>query len=57
MVQIQCSWFPLTDRNPQTFMDIPKAQPGDFVKATQRIYWGGPDGSRIILLVEGQPTY
>ena len=33
MVQIQSSWFPLTDRNPQTFLDIPKAVAADFVKA------------------------
>jgi hypothetical protein len=51
MIQIQSSWFPLTDRNPQKFMDIPRAQAADFQKATQRIYYGGPDGSRIQLLV------
>jgi putative CocE/NonD family hydrolase len=51
MVQIQSSWFPLTDRNPQKFMDIPKALSTDFIKATQRVYSGGPDGSRIQLLV------
>jgi putative CocE/NonD family hydrolase len=38
MVQIQSSWFPLTDRNPQTFLDIPKAKTSDFKKATERIY-------------------
>lgn len=38
MVQIQSSWFPLTDLNPQKFMDIPQARPEDFQKATQRIY-------------------
>jgi putative CocE/NonD family hydrolase len=39
MVQIQSSWFPLYDRNPQTFIDnIMFAKPGDFVKATQRVY-------------------
>src|SRR5579871_4780913 len=47
MVQIQSSWFPLTDRNPQKFMDIPKALSTDFEKATQRVYFGGPDGSKI----------
>jgi putative CocE/NonD family hydrolase len=47
MVQIQSSWFPLTDRNPQQFMEIPKAQEKDFVKAMQRVYFGGADGSRI----------
>ncbi|MBV8073372.1 MAG: CocE/NonD family hydrolase [Acidobacteriaceae bacterium] len=38
MVQIQSSWFPLTDRNPQTFTDIPSAKPEQFVKATERVY-------------------
>jgi len=38
MVQVQSSWFPLTDRNPQTFTDIPNAKPDDFVPATERIY-------------------
>ena len=38
MVQIQSSWFPLIDLNPQKIMDIPKANPEDFQKATQRIY-------------------
>ncbi len=51
MVQVQSSWFPLTDRNPQKFMDIPKAQAADFVKATQRVFFGGKDGSKITLLV------
>ncbi|MBS1875159.1 MAG: CocE/NonD family hydrolase [Acidobacteria bacterium] len=51
MVQVQSSWFPLTDRNPQKFVDIPKARESDFVKATQRVYSGGADGSRIELFV------
>ncbi len=38
MVQIQSSWFPLVDLNPQTFVDIPHARAEDFQKATQRIY-------------------
>ena len=52
MVQIQSSWFPLNDRNPQKFMDIPKALSTDFVKATQRVYTGGPDGSKITIAIE-----
>jgi putative CocE/NonD family hydrolase len=52
MVQIQSSWFPLTDRNPQKFMEIPKALSTDFVKATQRVYFGGADGSTITFRVE-----
>ncbi len=38
MVQVQCSWFPLVDRNPQTFVDIYHAKESDFRKATQRVY-------------------
>lgn len=38
MVQVQSTWFPLVDLNPQTFVDIPHAKPEDFKKATQRIF-------------------
>ena len=39
MVQIQSSWFPLYDRNPQTFVpEIFWAKPEDYKKATQRVY-------------------
>jgi len=38
MVQIQSSWFPLVDRNPQAFLDIYSAKESDFQKATQRVY-------------------
>ncbi|MBN2265385.1 MAG: CocE/NonD family hydrolase [Candidatus Aminicenantes bacterium] len=51
MVHIQSSWFPLVDRNPQTFVDISKAAEADFRKAVQRVYLGGRDGSRIRVLV------
>jgi uncharacterized protein len=51
MVQIQSSWFPLVDRNPQQFLDIPNARPSDFKKATQRVYRGGVEGSHIRVLV------
>jgi putative CocE/NonD family hydrolase len=37
-VQIQSSWFPLVDRNPQTFTDIPNAKPEEFRPATQRVH-------------------
>ncbi|MDB4912440.1 MAG: X-Pro dipeptidyl-peptidase, partial [Gemmatimonadetes bacterium] len=41
MVQVQSTWFPVIDRNPQTFVpSIYKAAAGDFVKATQRVYGG-----------------
>jgi predicted acyl esterase len=43
MVQIQSSWFPLYDRNPQTYVsNIMYAKPENFVKATQRI-WHTPE--------------
>ena len=38
MVQIQSTWFPLIDRNPQKFVDIYSAKESDFQKATQRVY-------------------
>jgi putative CocE/NonD family hydrolase len=38
MVQVQSTWFPLIDRNPQTFVDIMKCDSTAFKKATQRIY-------------------
>ena len=38
MIQVQSSWFPLTDRNPQTFTDIPNAKPEEFQKATEKIF-------------------
>ena len=47
MVQVQSSWFPLTDRNPQQFMTIPQAKAADFHKATERVYRGGADASLI----------
>ena len=50
MVQVQCSWFPLVDRNPQTFCDIPHAKPGDFRKAEQRVYHSADLPSRIEVL-------
>ena len=40
MIQIQSSWFPLADRNPQKFIDIYKANKSDFQKATIKIYSG-----------------
>ncbi len=38
MVQVHSSWFPLSDLNPQTFVDIPNAKASDFTKATERVY-------------------
>ncbi|MEO8860288.1 MAG: CocE/NonD family hydrolase [Ginsengibacter sp.] len=51
MVQIQSSWFPLVDRNPQKFLDIYKADSNDFQKATIRIYHNQENQSKIILPV------
>ena len=56
MVQIQSTWFPLTDLNPQKYMDIPSAKASDFQKATERVYRGGPDGSHIDILVTDPPS-
>src|SRR5438094_8915860 len=48
MVQVQSSWFSLYDRNPQTFVpNIMFAKPGDFVKATERI-WHTPQQASAI---------
>ncbi len=49
MIQIQSSWFPLIDRNPQKFMRIPNANESDFQKATIRIYHDKKNASKIIL--------
>ena len=51
MIQIQSSWFPLVDRNPQQFMDIYHAKEGDFKKATQRLYRTTKENSQITLRV------
>lgn len=54
MVQIQSSWFPLYDRNPQTFVpNIFWAKPGDYRKATQRVYHAPDQSSFIELPVAG----
>jgi putative CocE/NonD family hydrolase len=54
MVQIQSSWFPLYDRNPQTFVpNIFWAKPGDYKKAVQRVFHSPDEASFIELpLVE-----
>jgi len=49
MVQVQSSWFPLTDRNPQTFVNIPDAKPSDFVKASERVYHTRGQASGIVV--------
>jgi len=52
MVQIQSTWFPVIDRNPQKFVpSIYKAKAEDFVKATQRVYCGAGMASYVVLPV------
>jgi len=49
-VQVQSTWFPLIDRNPQKFVrSIYEAKEDDFVKATERIY-SAPEAASFILL-------
>ena len=55
MVQVQSSWFPLTDRNPQTFADIPTAQAEDFKKATEEVFHEKEAASGVEVLVMPQP--
>jgi putative CocE/NonD family hydrolase len=47
MVQVQSTWFPLIDRNPQTFCDIYTAKESDFRKAVQRVYRSADRASRL----------
>lgn len=57
MVQVQCSWFPLVDRNPQTFVDIATAPPEAYVKASQHIFRDQEKASRIeCLVLTGKPS-
>lgn len=55
MVQIQSSWFPVIDRNPQTFTpNTYTARPSDFVSAAQQVYASPDRASRIVLPVVGE---
>lgn len=51
MIQVQSSWFPLADRNPQKFVNIYEADLSDFQKATIRIHHDATNSSNIILPV------
>jgi putative CocE/NonD family hydrolase len=52
MVQVQSTWFPLIDINPQKFVpNIYEAHPEDFQKATERVYVGGENSSRVNVMV------
>ena len=57
MVQIQSSWFPLYDRNPQTFVpNIFYAQPSDYVRATETVFRSAEHSSAILLPVVNEPV-
>jgi uncharacterized protein len=49
MIQIQSSWFPLADRNPQQFMNIYKAQEKDYIKSTIKIYHNQANQTKFLL--------
>ncbi|MDB5137416.1 MAG: X-Pro dipeptidyl-peptidase [Mucilaginibacter sp.] len=51
MIQVQNSWFPLADRNPQKFIDIYQAKDSDFQKATIRIYHDSKTASSVKVTV------
>jgi len=51
MIQVQNSWFPLADRNPQKFMNIYEAEPADFQKATHRIFHDVHNSSSLTITV------
>jgi len=53
MIQVQSSWFPLVDRNPQKFVEIPRARLEDYQKATQRVYHSHELSSSVTFLIEG----
>jgi putative CocE/NonD family hydrolase len=55
MVQVQSSWFPLIDRNPQKFMKISEARPEDFVKETIRVHRSAAAPSSVTLLTLETP--
>jgi uncharacterized protein len=51
MVQIQSSWFPLADRNPQQFINIYQANPEDYIRSTIRIYQEAQRPSKLVVKV------
>jgi uncharacterized protein len=51
MVQVQSTWFPLVDINPQTFVNIYTAKPEDFQKATERVYHAPEAASHVEVMV------
>ena len=55
MLQVQSTWFPLVDRNPQQFIDIYHAPPSEFRRATQRLYRSKKLASRVMLPLVARP--
>jgi predicted acyl esterase len=51
MVQVQSSWFPLVDRNPQKFMNIFEANESDFQKSKITVHHDAKNSSNIVLPV------
>jgi uncharacterized protein len=49
MIQIQSSWFPLADRNPQQFLNIYKAEEKDYIKSNIKVYHGFTNQTKFIL--------
>jgi predicted acyl esterase len=58
MVQVQSTWFPLYDRNPQKFVpNIFEAKESDYQKATEKIYRSQKYPSRVEISVPGSATH
>ncbi len=55
MVQIQSTWFPLVDRNPQTFVPVPTAKPSDYRVAQERVYRNAKQPGYVEVLVKTSP--
>jgi putative CocE/NonD family hydrolase len=56
LIEVQSTWFPLVDRNPQRFEDIYHADDADFRSATERVYRSPMTASSVsVLVVSGQP--
>ena len=56
VVQLQSTWFPVIDRNPQTFCDIYHAEEKDFVEATHRVHRSSEHATHLrvhVLPIEG----
>ena len=54
MVQVQSTWFPLADRNPQQFIDVYHATDNDFIKSDIKVYHNAAFASKVVLPVLGQ---